>query len=263
MTDIYKSQFIALFEAIKKINLERIDEILAHSDAQFKSCFIEYIKEEEPTKFRDVMRPASNDNETNTDLGCAVLKHFNFEHQLCILEDFLTPKVQYFQSLLQTPDVDIPKILESRIFQYEIATCFHQEDFESIEELNQLFDVDTLTYKTKYGCYYLEVKVGSMSTFKAKFQKFDNAVFAPYYNIIVDYSPEKEAYLLSKGITLPSVEIAQEFASAIIDSMKGNSVSSEKAQAYETIHNYIKLTTYNEMQASLPLNNKTTRHNKI
>lgn len=266
----YIKEMVDMFEAIKKNNLPGIDKVFLENAAKphFESYFMTYIREDEPTAFKNAMRPASNDKDTNTDLGCAVLKHLNFDNQLYVLDEFLTPKIEYFTSLTQAPNFDLNKVLDSRIYQYEIATCFQYDDFETLEEMSQLFGIDVLTHKHNSGYCYQEVNITGNKfnkMFIQRRQEFDTAFYAPYYNIILNHTPEKEAYLISKGIPLPSVEIAEEFATAIMNTCKSNTqkTASERAEAYQTIHNYIKLKNYNEMQEALPHHNKTTRSAKI
>lgn len=140
--------------------------------------------------------------------GFEQLRFINF---LFTIEDIID--LDYFK-LVEKQNQKLPEVLKDDFWKVLTTSLFHQEKFTTLEQVQRLFNHNFLT--EQYDSFYLtfnnqqsfidEKTRESLRGFKSWNLRVDNAVFFPYYDIMFDYSEEKENYLQYKNIALPSYE---------------------------------------------------------
>lgn len=196
---------------------------------------------------------------------CALLSHLNLEHQLHILDNYIFPNVrmQHIQLLLQNHDAHT--IMQTHAFDICVAYYFHKEDFDVIDQLDELCGTNVLILDKKDGCIYTDCQSAGGAIALLKTVKFHFPIFYPYHDVIYAYTPEKEAYLLSKGIILPEIDDAKYITEKILVNLDVYEDLDDHDKIYfnNGIEYYSKLKTYKDLQTQLPHNDKKVERPKI
>lgn len=183
-----------------------------------------------------------------------IVSVFNKEHQLKFVSKLIVGNVHYSTlSLL----IDKLGLLDSRILQEYISYKMHKNKFDDIIKVSEALNTNILTYESNHLAYYKKIITQPLLM---KVQLKEKA-YKGMYDIIYAYTPEKEQFLKSQNIALPSVECAQAITATIIDNI--NNAKNSEQYFYEGLKNYSSKMLYAELQESLPKNNKTKSYTKI
>lgn len=173
----------------------------------------------------------------------ALFKHFPFEYQFRYLVCDVHNKrwdidSDYLAIFNYSPDSQhnvkmLDAFMASEDFGWMIADFFANENFDMLEKIEQIFQVPVMSHP--YGAVSITYPDN-----RHIFQMPESAwTFTACETIMIDYTPEKEAFLTKRGLSLPDAKEAQNFRNKLHASM--NCLESYQAP-YK--NNYLKTLSY-------------------
>ncbi|NCP98066.1 hypothetical protein GW796_08710 [archaeon] len=141
--------------------------------------------------------------ECRTKREVEVLKHFSLENQLLLLsvaciEDV---NVKHIEVLKITKSKKKMISSNSKIIAI-ITKLFNEENFDELEKIQNKLDFNIMDMKGSQGSFHYKSK-SSHGSFSIK---FDEDIFSPKYELIINYSDAKANFLKNKNIELPNLE---------------------------------------------------------
>lgn len=176
--------------------------------------------------------------------------------------------LDYFR-IIEQQNQKLSEVLKDGFWKVLTTSLFHQEKFSTLEQIQRLFNHDFLT--EQHDSFYLifnnnqsfidEKTRESLIAFKSWNLRVDNAVFFPYYDIMFDYSEEKENYLQYKNITLPSYDDCLRTQDVYKTRLGVNADNDKLAQhVLNVLEHYRVRAYYHKLDEQMPDNDNENNH---
>lgn len=193
-------------------------------------------------------------------MQAAFLSIYDLDKQLDILEYFNYKNCQTmmeFFSLLKFDSKNLfhQKMVKEHVLFSEVLTqAFHREDFDSIEYLENLFKIPLIEQCFNYTMFLFESPlVPKKSELSWHFE--DKAFFKPYYDIIYNYSPAKEAWLNDRHLTIPNQCAIDQIRAIFQEKQHTEPPAALRIPSYHTLYqgliHYEKILNYYDLSEKL------------
>lgn len=268
MTHPYTPIVAQLFEDIKFSRYEAVSATFAKYcsiDPNFEEFFMDTVKGAKKAQFRGLLHEIIYDDNTYTERTCNVLSHLCLKNQLHIMEHCINSNIEHFKVALTAKDYDANVLLDSLPYYFYIADNFNEEKFLKIDEIEKLLGINCMIHLQKGGYINHTYDLGESKMQLPRYIQFKEPVFSPYFDMLINYSENKEKYVLSKGIILPQVSQAEEILCTIMQGFHNSGGCSSKDNQFlrDGLDNYCKVQLYYEMQESLPQNTPKVKKAKV
>lgn len=194
------------------------------------STSAQYVKQEKIKREKSILKNIGIKNKLL--LYCPVIiEDLNLEHLDCF--DLIKDK---------------KTIIESSSFIREITKLFNKESFEELDNIEKKLNVDILNLKMSnvYFCHKEKYSTGAFNF------NLNEKIFSPMDDIILNYSSEKENYLINKNIEIPNHEYANNICEKMMLIIKNDVYFGHNDNYTKKIENSLKL--FKESTAKLELN---------
>jgi hypothetical protein len=205
----------------------------------------------------------------------AIAQHLDGSEQIRFINFLFTIEhivdVDYFHLVKKNNEhhQKLPEVLDDRFWKLLITSLFHEEKFATLEEIERIFNHDFLNQQS--DSFHLifnhqqnfidEPSKQAFLNIRTWHLRVDDAKFFPYYDIMFDYSEEKEHYLQYKNITLPSYEDYLR-TQAIYQGRLGMNTDNDQLVQYtlSILKHHMVRTYYHQLDEHLP---HSDNHNDI
>lgn len=127
-----------------------------------------------------------------------------------------------------------PNLANDTYFLSIFTNLFNDEDFDILDKINNKLKFNILEKESEKIIY----KYKEENSTGCSYLSYNDKCFKPYYDIIFNYTKEKENYLLKNKITLPNIDIVSKLEYKNITNeiiISNKNIYNQKIQEYKTI----------------------------